>query len=716
FYVAYITYGSKKYTLTWKKLGILQNIDKRIKKNAGVKDILVRTGFFLPKKESPPTKTVLLYCACDDRVYRWYVGEPSDLNKGIDWTCISATAHNYVDPKWVICERFAVHKEEKWGPESVLFRDPHEITTWCHLRIGRLSEGAIDYDYKIYKKVYDTASYDWATIRYKEHKDNFRTAGVVLFPKQPVKEIKSLSVLYLSDDLKEIETEEWPVKRDTKALAHYRLDEQDAIDTLERYLIAVHAENPLIPALVSAVKLRLGAELAQVFFELGKKRRYGLYWRLNRKKGTDFGFSYDYKLRGEFLAPGKESWIFLGRRYLSYPVLVDTSVSRNERYERKPLRTLHGSYRHKAWMGEIWNKIKRDNRTDFPTLIDFIIPGTHDSMSRESYLASVILAGGLPVALVLGYLTLAVAPIAIYVLTAGAVGVAAIVKGLICNQTLRLPEQARLGVRAFDVRVGIGTMSPYQQGAFYGHHGGFSDPSQRLIPELEELNGYLDKHPYEIVILYFGSWTQLKTFSGSEWMTDKEIKDFMQEVFRIFGDKIIWQGDSLAVDDIYKNKRQVLPVFLGFPNKRLKNFKPEGSGRKYYNGEDNPKLHRNTWSGWGIGGSKVDAETSLSKEFLGDLQGRINAVESITQQLLQDVNSSGGTTADLFTVYWGFASINNHGVSQVANTKLCEFIEKWEAASTTSGKFNIFSVDYIGNTPALIETAIALNKKRFGIT
>lgn len=115
------------------------------------------------------------------------------------------------------------------------------------------------------------------------------------------------------------------------------------------------------------------------------------------------------------------------------------------------------------------------------------------------------------------------------------------------TQSLSFADQLKAGIRYFDLRIASkpGSEDTYFIHCLYG---------SKVEASLQEINGYLEEHPTEVIILDFNH------FYG---MNESMHKQFMSVILETFGAKICPQKDmqSLTLDELWQNKFQVVVIY-----------------------------------------------------------------------------------------------------------------------------------------------------------
>ncbi|XP_046577041.1 PI-PLC X domain-containing protein 3-like [Haliotis rubra] len=142
------------------------------------------------------------------------------------------------------------------------------------------------------------------------------------------------------------------------------------------------------------------------------------------------------------------------------------------------------------------------------------------------------------------------------------------------TQSLSFADQLKAGIRYYDFRIASkpGSEDTYFIHCLYG---------SKVEASLQEINGYLEEHPTEVVILDFNH------FYG---MNESMHKQFMAVILETFGAKICPQKDmkTLTLDMLWQNKFQVVAIYQDDVVKDFDQFWPASCIQSQYANTTDP--------------------------------------------------------------------------------------------------------------------------------
>ncbi len=306
------------------------------------------------------------------------------------------------------------------------------------------------------------------------------------------------------------------------------------------------------------------------------------------------------------------------------------------------------------WMGDLRSFI--DNKQ----LTDIIIPGTHDSGSFSPLLTT-------PVR----------------------------------TQDQSFKAQLEGGIRYFDLRISYVTENAnlrketglFAANTFYLHHGGSSAPNQQLVPQLNDIKLFLQRHPEEIVILHVRTGSsqlcqnlEFQCSNGEDKMTDAQKKLLAKLLDDTFGGMIISPCSDLKVGSLKRSNKR---VYIEWPGKYWSN--------STFIYADKEFLYKK--------------ESDLLKNFTNPTMLFSTVEEKIGQMKAKLPAKLKSATSDALTITHLVAwSLNVFGTTKdLLLPKVLEMISAWHHMPDTRKGMNVIAVDFYNHHPYFIKLLMALN-------
>lgn len=306
------------------------------------------------------------------------------------------------------------------------------------------------------------------------------------------------------------------------------------------------------------------------------------------------------------------------------------------------------------WMGDLRNYI------DDKQLTDILIPGTHDSGSFSPLLTT-------PVR----------------------------------TQDQEFKAQLEGGIRYFDLRITYVTDKAnlrketglFAANTFYLHHGGSAAPNQQLVPQLNAVKSFLQRHPEEIVILHVRNGTtqlcqnlEFQCSQGEDAMTPAQQELLVKLLGDTFGAMIIPGCSDLKVGGLKRSNKR---VYIEWPGKFWSN------ATFVYDDKDFSHLTIETLS-------KNFTEPTM---LFSTVRKKLDLMRANLPAKLKAAPSNALSVTHLAA--WTlnvFATTKDYVLPESL-----EMISAWHHKAETRKGMNVFAVDFYNHHPYFIKLLMALN-------